>query len=64
MAELEKDMKTRFSPVDTGNTGVVCLLLNKVAVQPRGYGEHTILHNYAITTFRFSPVDTGNTLAN
>ena len=33
--------KERFSPVDTGNTWLVILLLHMWSVQPRGYGEHS-----------------------
>ena len=33
--------KIRFSPVGTGNTNNKPLDKGRVAVQPRGYGEHS-----------------------
>ena len=35
------DLHLRFSPVDTGNTGVSAVISDGYPVQPRGYGEHS-----------------------
>ena len=35
----------RFSPVDTGNTEILNHGLDPTPVQPRGYGEHSVIIN-------------------
>ena len=50
-----KSQRSRFIPVDTGNTFLIALLHDNNAVHPRGYGEHQTTLDSNIITRGSSP---------